>query len=71
MYIIELRPDKGTLYTNTVPHDATIVGTIKRSGELTAGALVKLQGGQYVQMNAGELRMLDQEKVQAALEAIR
>lgn len=57
------------LYTNTLPEGSNVVGTVTR-GESDTGALVLISAtGQYVQVNAGSLRSLDQRKVKAALGA--
>jgi hypothetical protein len=57
------------LYTNTLTEGSNVVGTVTR-GESDTGALVLISAtGQYVQVNAGSLRSLDQRKVKAALGA--
>lgn len=61
---------KWRLYTSTIPAGSRALGTIKRGVE--TGALVLIEAsGQYVQVNAGAIRSLDQRKVAAAVEAAR
>lgn len=43
-----------------LPKGAEALGTIKRDGELTAGVLIRLATGVYVQGNAGVVRSLPQ-----------
>jgi hypothetical protein len=54
----------GRLYQHTpLPRRAIMIGTVKReTGE--EGALVLLDSGNYVQMNAGVIRMLPQYEIQ-------
>lgn len=47
-----------------LPKGAEALGTIKRGGELTAGALIRLANGVYVQGNAGSIRSLPQGEVE-------
>lgn len=55
------------IYTNTLPENATPVGTVSR-GDGDTGALVRIEStGAYVQVNAGAVRSLDGRKVAAAL----
>ena len=55
------------LYTNTIPANATALGTVTRDDHDT-GALVRIEAtGTYVQVNAGALPRLDGRKVAAAL----
>lgn len=55
------------LYTNTLPENATPLGTVTRD-EGDTGALVRIETtGAYVQINAGSIRSLDGRKVAAAL----
>lgn len=55
------------LYTNTLPANATPIGTVTRD-EGDTGALVRIETtGVYVQINAGSIRSLDGRKVAAAL----
>lgn len=55
------------LYTNTIPANATPIGTVTRDIGDT-GALVRIETtGAYVQVNAGAIRGLDGRKVAAAL----
>ena len=55
------------LYTNTIPANATPIGTVTRDIGDT-GALVRIETtGAYVQVNAGAIRSLDGRKVAAAL----
>ena len=55
------------LYTNTIPANATPIGTVTRDIGDT-GALVRIDAtGAYVQVNAGAVRSLDGRKVAAAL----
>ena len=55
------------LYTNTIPANATPIGTVTRDIDDT-GALVRIETtGAYVQVNAGAIRSLDGRKVAAAL----
>jgi len=55
------------LYTNTIPANATALGTVTRD-EGDTGALVRIDAtGSYVQVNAGAIRSLDGRKVAAAL----
>lgn len=55
------------LYTNTIPANATPIGTVTRDQSDT-GALVRIEAtGVYVQVNAGAARPLDGRKVAAAL----
>lgn len=57
------------LYTLTVPPDSTVVGVIAR-GLGDRGALVRInRTGEYVQVNAGAVRSLPQNKVIAAVRA--
>ena len=49
-----------------IPPEAEMIGTVIRcSGQV--GALVKLAGGKYVQINAGVIRPLNQKAVKDAL----
>ena len=58
---------KWRLYTNTIPAGSRAIGTVKR-GDGDTGALVLIEStGQYVQINAGGLRSLDQRKIAAAV----
>ena len=50
-----------------LPKGAETLGTIKRDGELTAGALIRLATGIYVQGNAGAVRSLPQHEVDALI----
>ena len=59
--------DKWRFYTNTIPAGAEVIGTVSRDGMADIGALVRFANGNYVQINAGELRSLDGRKVSAAL----
>ena len=55
------------LYTNTLPANATPLGTVTRDVGDT-GALVRMdKAGVYAQINAGAIRNLDGRKVAAAL----
>ena len=55
------------LYTNTLPANATPLGTVTRDVGDT-GALVRMdKTGVYAQINAGAIRNLDGRKVAAAL----
>jgi len=55
------------LYTNTLPENATPLGTVTRDVGDT-GALVRMdKTGVYAQINAGAIRNLDGRKVAAAL----
>ena len=55
------------LYTNTIPANATPIGTVTRDIGDT-GALVRIETtGAYLQVNAGAIRSLDGRKVAAAL----
>ena len=55
------------LYTNTLPANATPIGTVTRDVGDT-GALVRMdKTGVYAQINAGAIRNLDGRKVAAAL----
>ncbi len=55
------------LYTNSLPANATPLGTVTRD-EIDTGALVRIEAtGAYVQINAGSMRTLDGRKVAAAL----
>ena len=55
------------LYTNTIPANATPIGTVTRDIGDT-GALVRIETtGAYVQVNVGAIRSLDGRKVAAAL----
>jgi hypothetical protein len=58
---------RGEFYAGAViPPEAEMIGTVIRcSGQV--GALVKLAGGKYVQINAGVIRPLDQKAVEVAL----
>ena len=56
------------LYTQTVPKDAQVLGTVTRGDQI--GALAKLAAtGNYVLISAGAISTLDQRKVIAALQA--
>lgn len=57
---------KWGLYTNTIPVGSEALGTVTL-GIGDTGALVRMQSGVYVQINAGALRSLDARKVAAAL----
>ena len=55
------------LYTNTIPANSTVLGTVTRNTGET-GALVQIDAtGAYVQVNAGSIRLLDGRAVAAAL----
>ena len=55
------------LYTNTLPENATPLGTVTRDVGDT-GALVRMdKTGVYAQINAGAIRNLDGRKVAAAM----
>lgn len=55
------------LYTNTLPANATPLGTVTRDVGDT-GALVRMdKTGVYAQINAGAIRNLDGRKVAAAM----
>lgn len=55
------------IYTNTIPANATPIGTVTRDIGDT-GALARMNAtGAYVQVNAGAIRSLDGRKVAAAL----
>lgn len=55
------------LYTNTIPANATPLGTVTR-GDGDTGALVQIATtGAYAQVNSGVIRTLDGRKVAAAL----
>ena len=55
------------IYTNTLPANATPLGTVTRDVGDT-GALVRMdKTGVYAQINAGAIRNLDGRKVAAAL----
>lgn len=57
------------LYTNTIPVNSRVLGTVTRSAGDT-GALVLIEAtGIYIQVNAGVARSLPQQKVVAALSA--
>ena len=60
--------DRWRLYTHVLP-GMQMLGTVQRGAE--AGALARTQAGALVQINAGAVRMLDQRKAAAALEAAR
>lgn len=53
------------LYTGICPTGWQMLGTVQRGPEI--GALGKSPAGIYAQINAGEVRSLDQRKVCAAL----
>ena len=54
-------------YTNTLPMNSTLIGTVTRDG-FDTGALVRINAtGAYVQVNASVIRSLDGRKVSAAL----
>jgi len=54
------------LYTNAIPIDMMVIGTVTRkSGEV--GALVRCLGGAFAQMNGGVLRPLDKREVICAM----
>ena len=70
--IVNTTPEhKGALYhAGPLPHGAKMVGTVSRGDTArlnNTGALVLLVCGQYVQLNAGILRSLDQVAVRKAL----
>lgn len=59
------------LYTNTLPRGSRAIGTVSRDG-IDTGALVLIEAtGLYVQVNAGAIRSLPQDKVQAAISSAR
>jgi hypothetical protein len=54
------------LYTNAIPADVMVIGTVTRkSGE--TGALVRDRAGAFVQMNGRVLRPLDKREVICAM----
>lgn len=55
------------IYTQTIPQGAEALGTVSRNNGDT-GALVLLRSGQYVQINNGSMRTLNQRKVKAGLD---
>ena len=55
------------LYQHVAPPGMQMLGTVQRGLEI--GALARTQAGLLVQVNAGAVRMLDQRKAQAALDA--
>lgn len=60
-----------THYANSLPAGAEAMGTVTR-GAGDTGALIRYtESGKYAQLNAGAVRMLDQRKVAAAIEASR
>ena len=52
---------QGRLYAGAIPQGAEIIGTVERSFA-DKGALVKLASGVVVQMNAGVIRSLPNER---------
>lgn len=52
---------EGKLYAGAIPQGAEIIGTVERSFA-DKGALVKLASGVIVQMNAGVIRSLPNER---------
>jgi hypothetical protein len=52
---------EGKLYAGVIPQGAEIIGTVDRSFA-DKGALVKLASGVVVQMNAGVIRSLPNER---------
>jgi hypothetical protein len=58
---------KWNLYTNTLPENSVVLGTVTRNGYDT-GALVRMNGtGAYVQVNAGAIRSLNKIAVAKAI----
>ena len=58
---------RAKLYQNSpIPPGSLIVGVIERDN-LQKGALVLLRSGQYVQMNAGVIRTLNQRDIKNAI----
>jgi hypothetical protein len=52
---------EGKLYAGAIPQGAKIIGTVER-GFADKGALVRLANGVIVQMNAGVIRSLPNER---------
>ena len=61
------RGGKWKLYANTLPARSRAIGTVTRDG-FDTGALVLLASGQYVQINAGAIRNLEQRAICRALQ---
>lgn len=57
---------RGKLYSNTFPKGSCIIGTIERE-DGSVGALIRLKNGYYAQINAGEMKTLDQHLVKKRL----
>jgi hypothetical protein len=58
------------LYTNAIPPELMVIGTVERkSGEV--GALVRNSGGAYAQMNGMVLQPLDRREVVCAMAEAR
>jgi hypothetical protein len=67
-YRLDVNPSGNwRLYTNTLPVGWEAKGTVTREGFDTGALFCIPATGEYVQMNAGVCRSLDQRKIKAAL----